>query len=307
MLLQPASLKKGDKIYILATARSMDAEELQPAVALFESWGLQVVLGKTIGRKHFQYGGTDDERFEDLQYALNEESIAAIFCARGGYGTVRFADRLNYSKFMLRPKWLIGFSDITFLHTPISNALGIQTLHAIMGVSVPTATPEAVETLRKELFGERNKYEIPADVLNRKGAASGILIGGNLSVLYAITGTKTNLNTLGKILFLEDLDEQLYHIDRMMLNLKRAGKLDGLAGLVVGGFTGMRDNTKAFGFPKDNPFGKTAYEIIAEHVAAYNFPVAFGFPAGHISDNRALVMGRIYQLNASDKMVTLQS
>jgi muramoyltetrapeptide carboxypeptidase len=176
-----------------------------------------------------------------------------------------------------------------------------------MGLSVPTATAEAIDTLRKELFGERNKYELAPNALNRSGAASGILIGGNLSILYAITGTKTNLNTSGKILFLEDLDEQLYHIDRMMLNLKRAGKLDGLAGLVVGSFSEMRDSTQAFGFAKDNPFGKTAYEIIAEHVAEYNYPVAFDFPAGHIADNRALVMGRIYNLEVADNKVTLHS
>lgn len=297
MLLRPPALQKGDSIYLLSTARKISLEELQPAIQTFETWGLKVVIGKTIGKEFRQFAGTDAERKEDFQFALNDTSIKAIICARGGYGTVRMMDDLNYDEFMKHPKWVVGFSDVTFLHTDISNNLGIQTLHAVMPFSFLKATLEAIETLRKELFGVKNEFEIAPHELNRIGNAEGILIGGNLSILYSITGTKSGINTSGKILFLEDLDEYLYHIDRMMMNLKRSSKLNDLAGLVIGSFTEMKDNKVAFGC--------TAYDIIAEHVAEFKYPVCYNFPAGHIEDNRALVIGRKYSLQVSNDSVKL--
>jgi muramoyltetrapeptide carboxypeptidase len=297
MLLRPPALQKGDSVYILSTARKITLKEIEPAVQKFEEWGLKVIIGETIGKEWRQFAGTDEERKRDFQKALDDNNVKAIICARGGYGTVRMMDDLNYDEFTKHPKWVVGFSDITFLHVHISNSIGIQTLQGLMPFSFPKATPEAIETLHKELFGTKNEYEVPPHELNRPGSAEGIMIGGNLSILYSITGTKSGMNTTGKILFLEDLDEYLYHIDRMMMNLKRSGKLQGLAGLVVGGFTEMKDNKV--------PFGCTAYDIIKEHVEEYNYPVCFGFPAGHIEDNRALVMGRTYSLQVSKDVVRL--
>ncbi len=295
MLLRPPSLKKGDSVYILSTAKKISREEIDLAVKTYESWGLKVIIGDTIGKEYNQFAGTDEERLRDFQKALDDPNIKAIICARGGYGTVRIMDELIFDEMMKHPKWIVGFSDITFLQTHISNNIGIQLLHAHMPIQFEHAAPESIETLRKELFGEKNEYVIPTHELNRKGEAEGILIGGNLSILYSITGTKSGMNTDRKILFLEDLDEYLYHVDRMMINLKRSGKLQGLSGMIVGGFTDMHDN--------QIPFGKTAYEIIAEHVSGFNFPVCFNFPAGHIEDNRALVIGRIYKLQVGKDAV----
>jgi muramoyltetrapeptide carboxypeptidase len=297
MLLRPAYLQKGDSVYILSTARKITGPEIAAAVQAFESWGLKVITGPTIGKQDHQYAGTDKERLEDFQAALDNPEIRAIICARGGYGTVRIMDDINYDKFMLKPKWIVGFSDVTYLHMHLAGSIGVQTLHSIMPVQFPKSTPEAIETLRKELFGETNEYVIPSNALNRTGQASAVLLGGNLSILYSITGTKSGFNTFGKILFLEDIDEYLYHIDRMMMNLKRSGKLDGLAGLIVGSFSDMKDNAI--------PFGKNAFEIIAEHAAPYNYPVCFGFPAGHQGDNRALVIGKSYKLQVTENGVKL--
>ena len=297
MLLRPQALQPGDTVYILSTARKITLEEITPAIHAFESWGLKVVIGKTLGKEYRQFAGTDAERKEDFQIALDDKNVRAIICARGGYGTVRMMDDLNYDEFMKHPKWVVGFSDITYLHVHISNSIGIQTLSGAMPFSFAKSTPMAIESLKNELFGKRNQYIIEPNELNRKGEAQGILIGGNLSILYSITGTKSGMNTSNKILFLEDLDEYLYHIDRMMMNLKRSSKLHDLAGLVIGGFSDMKDNKVAF--------GTTAYEIIAENVAEYNYPVCYGFPAGHVDDNRALVIGGTYKLSVGDKEVKL--
>jgi muramoyltetrapeptide carboxypeptidase len=292
MLLRPPALKKGDTVYFLSTAKKVSLTDIAFANNLFVEWGLNVVFGKTIAAEYHQFAGDDQLRRLDFQTALDDTNIKAIICVRGGYGTVRMMDDLDYHVFMRHPKWIVGFSDITFLHTHISNTLGIQTLHASMPFMLENKSEAAIETMRAELFGEKTHFDIPTHPLNRAGSDKGILIGGNLSILYSITGTKSGMNTVGKLLFLEDLDEYLYHIDRMMLNLKRSGKLSELAGLVVGGFTQMHDN--------EIPFGKNAYEIIAEHVKEYDYPVCFDFPAGHISDNRALVMGRKYTLEVGE-------
>lgn len=295
MLLRPPSLKKEDTVYFLSTAKKISREEIDLAVKTYKSWGLNVVIGETIGKEHNQFAGTDEERLCDFQKAIDDPNVRAIICARGGYGTVRIMDEIIFDDFLNHPKWLVGFSDVTFLQTNISNNIGIQCLHAQMPIQFEKATPESIETLRKELFGEKNEYEIAPHELNRVGEAEGILIGGNLSILYSITGTKNGMNTDRKILFLEDLDEYLYHVDRMMMNLKRSGKLQNLAGLIVGGFTDMHDNKI--------PFGKTAYEIIAEHVSSFSYPVCFNFPAGHIEDNRALVIGKSYKLEVKKNLV----
>ena len=299
MLLRPPVLQKGDHVCILSTARKITLEEIAPAIQIFESWGLKVVIGSTIGKQDNQYAGTDSERLEDFQLALDNPGIKAIICARGGYGTVRMMDEINYDEFMKAPKWVVGFSDVTYLHTHISNIIGVQCIHSIMPVQIPKSTPLAIETLKNELFGIPNDYTLAAHELNRLGESRGALIGGNLSILYSITGTRSGINSFGKILFIEDIDEYRYHIDRMMINLKRSGKLENLAGVVVGAFSEIKDNTI--------PFGKSAYEIIAEHVSGYQYPVCFNFPAGHIADNRALAIGKTYSLKVSDSGVSLSA
>jgi len=294
-LIHPPFLKKGDKIAIVASARKISMQELQPAIDIFKSWGLEVVLSKNLLGSDNQYSGTDAERTQDLQEALDDNTIKAIISARGGYGTIRIVDKINFTKFRLQPKWVIGYSDITVLHSHIHN-FGIETLHATMPINFSVNT-EAVETMRKTLFGEKLKYEIEKHSLNREGFAEAQFVGGNLSLLYALTGSNSSLHTKGKILFIEDLDEYLYHIDRMMVSLKRSGKLSDLAGLVVGGMTDMKDN--------QIPFGKTAEEIIMDAVKEYKYPVCFNFPAGHIDKNLAIPLGRTVRLIVGENETTV--
>jgi len=284
----PTYLKKGDKIGIIATARKISEAELEPALKIIEKNGLVPVLGKYLFHSYNQFSGTDAERCADLQAMLDDKSIKAIFVARGGYGTVRIIDKIDFSNFKKNPKWIVGYSDITVLHAHINKVLGISTLHATMPINF-LQDAYATETLFKALFGEKLHYEFAAHKLNRKGKVEGELVGGNLSILYALSGSISDINTNNKILFIEDLDEFLYHIDRMMVNLKRSGKLSNLKALIVGGMSDMKDNLI--------PFGKTAEEIIAEHVEEYSYPVCFGFPAGHIKNNYAIKMGSITKLN----------
>lgn len=287
----PKFLYKGDKIAIVAPAGKVKREVVNAAANMLESWGLQVVIGESLFDDHFQYAATDEKRLKDFQGALNNEEIKAILCARGGYGVVRIVDQLDFSKFSKHPKWIIGFSDITILHAHIHTQFGIETLHATMAAGLEDKT--STETLRKALFGEAIAYELRSHPLSRFGSAEGIVIGGNLAILCSLIGSKSDIDTAGKILFIEDIGEYLYRLDRMMLQLKRAGKLENLVGLIVGGMTDMLDN-------KD-PFGKTAYEIIAETVKEYDYPVCFDFPAGHQEDNRSLIFGRkaILSINES--------
>jgi muramoyltetrapeptide carboxypeptidase len=287
----PSYIKKGDKIGIVSTARIISKKEIYPAVKIFKEWGLEVVLGKHLFEEYNQFAGTDEQRTADLQQMLDEHSVKAIICARGGYGTVRIIDKLNFSNFIKKPKWIAGYSDVTVLHSHIHSNFGIETLHSTMplNISENKFTEESLESFRKALFGEKITYSLKTSSLSRKGKAEGILVGGNLSILYSLIGTKSDINTNGKILFIEDLDEYLYHIDRMMMNLKRAGKLKNLAGLIVGGMSEMNDNKI--------PFGKTANKIIAETIEEYNYPVCFNFPAGHKNDNRVLILGREIKFN----------
>lgn len=293
----PEYLQKGDTVGILATARKIDILSLQPGIKLLESWGLKVVIGKTIGKEDHQLAGPDWQRATDFQEMLDDPAIKAIWAAKGGYGTVRIVDRINFTNFKKKPKWIVGFSDVTVLHSHINN-MNIGTLHAVMAASAKTATPEAIETLRKALFGEQLEYHIPKHAFNKTGKAKGELVGGNLSVLYSIQGSPSAVDIKGKILFLEDLDEYLYHIDRMMMNLKRNGSLDGVKGIIIGGMTSMNDN--------DIPWGKDALQIIQDIVKDLKIPMAYNFPAGHIKDNRALIFGRTVTLDVNDNETILK-
>jgi muramoyltetrapeptide carboxypeptidase len=290
-MITPPYLRKGDKIAIVAPARKVSPEEMQPAMDVLKSWGLEVVAGKNLFHADQQFSGTDQERAEDLQAMMDDPAVKAIISARGGYGTMRIIDRLDFSAFKKSPKWLIGFSDITVLHAHI-HQFGIETMHAKMLFGF-MKNEESSESLRKALFGEKLVYSFETNSLNRRGNAEAPLVGGNLSLLYALKGSASDLDTKGKILFLEDLDEYLYHIDRMMLSLDRAGKLEGLAGLVIGGMSDMKDNPISF--------GKTAEEIIIDTVKRYNYPVCFNFPAGHIDRNLAMYFGRKVKLEVSEK------
>ncbi|MCJ8165601.1 LD-carboxypeptidase [Pontibacter sp. E15-1] len=291
------ALRPADRIAIVATARKITAPEVEVAVRTFESWGLEVVLGETIGANYNQFAGDDALRLQDLQRMLDEPGIKAIICARGGYGTTRIIDQVDFTQFQKHPKWLVGFSDVTALHSHI-HTLGIESVHAIMPVLFPKAgTEDSVETLRKVLFGEDIRYRAAPHPFNRTGTGRGQLVGGNLSMLHTLTGTRSDSGTDGKILFLEDLDEYLYHVDRMLVHLDRSGKLANLAGLIVGDMSDMNDNAV--------PFGKTAYEIILEHTGRYNYPVCYGFPVGHEPLNLALVCGRTAQLEVQPDGVTM--
>ena len=290
---KPASLKKGDKVVILSTARKISEEEVWPAIEVLNKWGLIVVLGKNLYEEEDQFAGSSVQRTTDLQQALDDNGIKAIFCARGGYGTVKIIDSLDFSKFKKSPKWIVGYSDVTVLHNHINQNHQIQTLHATMPINFSSNTDESLSCLRTALFGEELGYEFDTNELNRDGVGEGLLVGGNLSIVYSLTGTNSQIDTAGKILFIEDLDEYLYHIDRMMMNLKRAGILENLAGLIVGGMSDMNDNAIAY--------GKTAKEIIFDAVAAYEYPICFDFPAGHIDDNRTLIMGERVELKVQEK------
>lgn len=265
------------------------------AIDTFESWGLKVVLGNTIDKIHHQYSGTDAERRADLQHMLNDPNIKAIVAARGGYGTVRIMDDLDFRSLLDAPKWIVGFSDLTFLHAQLNCNIGMESLHATMPIAFQKNSDDAIQSLKDALFGNPLHYEFPSHPLNRNGNMQGEIIGGNLSILYSILGTKTILQTSNSILFLEDLDEYLYHVDRMVIAMKRAGKLKNLKGIIIGGMTEMKDN--------EITFGMNALEIVHEHVDEYDYPVCFGFPAGHVPDNRAIVMGRQAKLSVSDTCV----
>ena len=307
-MISPPSLHAGDTIAIIPTARAITAEELRDGITLAESWGLKVRQGIGIGRKHFQQAGTDAERAADLQAAIYDPAVKAIWCARGGYGTIRIMDRVDLSPLERNPKWIIGFSDITVLHNALHH-VGVASLHAQMPFAIGNKTEDCRESLRRALMtsewsmanSEWVSYPFTNDhsPFTRAGSCEGVLIGGNLSILYAMRGTPYDMDPAGKILFLEDLDELRYHMDRMIQNLKHGGWFRDLAGLVVGGLSDMRDKN-----PED-PFGMEAEQMIAEAVAPYGYPVCYGFPAGHIADNRALVMGAKAKLSVTANGATL--
>jgi len=288
-MIEPPFLKPGSTIGIVATARKLTWEELEPTVGVLADAGFKVRTGQRMFGAENQFAGSDGDRASDMQRMLDDPDINAILCARGGYGTVRIIDKLDFTEFRKHPKWLCGFSDITVLHAHINQNCGVATLHSSMPLSMKDLPEDhaQITTLINSLKGELPSYDFPSHPLNRIGTMEGEIVGGNLSVIYSILGSESDINTDGKILFLEDLDEYLYHIDRMMMNMKRNGKLSKLSklkGLIIGGMSDMNDNAI--------PFGKTAEEIIREAVNEFDYPVCFNFPAGHIDDNRALILGK---------------
>ncbi|MEN9980316.1 MAG: hypothetical protein RL542_103 [Bacteroidota bacterium] len=295
-MITPPYLQKGDTVAILATARKHIVKSMQPTIDLLESWGLHVVIGKSIGLEENQLAGTDAQRAADLQEQLDNPNIKAIWCARGGYGTVRVVDLIDFTQFKKHPKWLVGFSDVTVLHNHL-NTMGYKSIHGIMPISLAKATPEAIESLRLSLFGQPLQYAIDSHPMNRLGKASGELVGGNLSILYSLLGSPSAIDCKDKILYIEDLDEYLYHIDRMMMNLKRNGCLESLKGIIVGSMTDMKDN--------DIPWGKNALEIVQDVTKKYDIPMIFNFPAGHIHDNRALILGSNVTLEVTENCSTV--
>jgi len=290
-------LKSGDKVGIVCTARSYDHERLQYALPHFEKWGLQVKIGKTVGAVDHQYAGTDALRAQDLQEMLDDPELSAIVCAKGGYGTVRILDQLNLDKFVEKPKWITGFSDVTALHAHIHQLTGLPTMHAPLLSVFKRTDEQTIQSFQAALFGEPLTTSSLSHPFNRTGEAEAVLVGGNLSVLFSVLGSVSDLDTRGKILFMEDLDEYLYHTDRMMVAMKRAGKLSEIKGLIIGGFTKNKDN--------DIPFGKTAEEIILEHTAEFDYPVAFGFPCGHVKDNRTLLLGMEAKMRVNETGMVL--
>ncbi|MEY4835232.1 MAG: hypothetical protein RI980_1347 [Bacteroidota bacterium] len=293
----PPFLKAGDTVALVCTARKFFPEDAKPAIDLLESWGLNVKLGATIGLDNFQLGGTDSERAADFQAQLDDENVKAIWCARGGYGTVRIIDSLDFTNFKQHPKWIMGFSDVTVLHSQL-NVERVASLHSIMPFTVPTAPEEVKETLRQALFGETISYAIPSKSHDVNGTASGELVGGNISILYSLLGSKSAIDTKDKILFIEDLDEYLYHIDRMMYNLKRNGYFEQVKGIIVGSMTDMHDN--------EIPFGQNEVQIITEIAKGFSIPIAFQFPAGHQKDNRTLIFGSQVAFEVNEEEIKLK-
>ena len=299
----PPYLKPGDTIGITCPAGHISAAELGPAVATLQSWGFKLRLGSTVGKRDFTFGGTDEERTADMQQMLDDPSLQAILCARGGYGCIRIIDRLDFRKFAENPKWIIGFSDITVIHAHLNRNYRIASIHSKMCNSFPyrlnEAEPEQLKSIlsiRDALVGHRVEYPLPVDLNNKKGAGTGLLVGGNLKTIETLAGTASDIHADGMILFVEDVGEYLYSIDRMFFSLKRTGKLDRLAGLLIGGFKVKPDD------PGDE-FGRSVYNIVLDHVSPFQYPVCFNFPVGHQKVNFALKCGVKHQLTVNDQEV----
>ncbi len=293
----PDFLKEGDKVAIVCPA-SFIRGSIDVGIKTLESWGLEVVIGKTVGASFHQFAGDDNLRTADLQWALDDPSIKAVFAARGGYGCVRIVDQIDFSSFEKDPKWLVGFSDITVLHSHIQRNYKIATIHGQMPKSFETGTKASLETLKNALFGHTMDFDYEQTLFpNRAGKGEGKLVGGNLAILLSVLASNSDVNYKNKVLFIEDVGEAYYSVDRMLRALKRAGKLKKLNGLIVGGFSAMKDN--------DPAFGQRVEEIVWDIVKEYDFPVAFGYPAGHIDDNHALVFGRKVKLQTTADSVQL--
>ncbi|MCZ4695473.1 LD-carboxypeptidase [Ancylomarina euxinus] len=297
-MFQPSALKKGDKIGIVAPAGKIAKQKILTAQKVLESLSYEVILGKHIFDEHHIFAGTDKDRAKDFQFMLDHEEVKAILCARGGYGSIRIIDKLRFDGFEKHPKLLIGFSDITIFHARL-NHLHFGSLHATMPINFTENLTDSssLQKLTDYLEGKITNYQIPHHNLNRSGSSEAELVGGNLSIICSLNATDYELNTHNRILFIEDLNEDLYHLDRLMLSLKLSGKLAHLEGLIIGGMSDMKDG--------ETPFGKTAYEIIKESVQEYNFPVIFDFPAGHIDENWPLPLGKKVKFEVSEKDVKL--
>ena len=297
---EPTPLQPGSTIRIVSPAGKIEEKHVMPAVNWLEKQGYTVKLGKHVFARHFQFAGTDEQRADDVQKALDDPDCDIIICSRGGYGTVRIIERLDLTRFLEKPKWLVGFSDITILHSRLHN-LEVPTIHGVMPRYFFDDNGELREdltTMMKLVKGEGISYNIDVAEFDRTGTASGQLVGGNLSIVSSLCGTKYDIDTRGKILFLEDIDEFLYHTDRMVHQLKLSGKLDNLAGLILGDFTDMKDN--------ESPFGQTVHEIFAEAVKDFDYPVCHGFPAGHDKKNLALAFGRDWELEVAESGTRLR-
>lgn len=301
MIKVPGYLKKGDTIGIVCPAGYMAAERVQACIDTLEQWGYKVKKGETVGGNSSTYfSGTDEERLADFQQMLDDDEVNAVLCGRGGYGTGRIIDQVDLKKFKKKPKWIIGYSDITVLHCHIYSNYYISTLHAPMAGAFNDGgnTNEFVVSLKNALEGKKAKYVCPPHEFNRKGEAIGELVGGNLALLSHLTGTDSDIKTRGRILFIEDTGEYIYNIDRMLYQLKRSGKLAKLAGLIVGGFNDTKDT--------ERPFGNTIHGIIRDIVKEYDYPVCFDFPVSHTDRNYALKIGVGYKLKVSKAKVTLE-
>lgn len=301
-LKQPPYLKTGDTVAIVAPSGILNnrSKEVDQAKDLLKSWGLYVVVGKHIFNQNNHFAGTDAERCEDLQKALDDPKIRAIWCARGGYGTVRILDMLDWTTFKKKPKWFIGYSDITAIHNDIHN-LGVESLHAMMCTSLTddlSKVEESISTFKDAVFGEALKYKLEGSEYNKPGEASGQLVGGNLTMLHTMLGSRTSIDVSGKILFIEEIGEYKYHIDRMLQSLKRAGYFNNCKGLIVGDMTKLRKNTTLW--------GSSIEELILDALSEYQFPIAFNMHAGHEHDNRALILGRNIKLSVSKDASTIE-
>ena len=301
MIATPPYLNKGDVIGIVCPSGFMPVEKASECIrVLNEEWGFQTKVGKTLGNQFNYFSGTDEERLNDFQQMLDDDEAKAILCARGGYGLSRIIDKIDFKKFKKQPKWIIGYSDVTILHSHLYSNYYISSIHAPMAAAFNDAgyINRFVESLRHALEGKKLKYSCDPHEFNKKGEAIGELIGGNLTLLAHLAGTDSDIKTRGRILFLEDVGEYLYNIDRMMYQLKRSGKLSRLAGLIVGGFTDNKDT--------DRPFGQTAYEIIHDAVKEYDYPICYGFPVSHEKENYALKIGVGYKLEVRKSKVVLE-
>ncbi|WP_231490527.1 LD-carboxypeptidase [Pedobacter sp. Leaf170] len=294
MIKQPPYLKKGDKIAIVCPAKKLP-KPIDYAIALLERWGLEVVIGKSVYAESHQFAGTDELRAADIQQFLDDKEIKAIIAGRGGYGSIRIIDELDFSTFEKSPKWIIGFSDITVLLSHIFAKYETQSMHAQMPYTFEEATPESLLSLRKAIFGETQSYEYESSFQNRAGASTGVLIGGNLTLLCFLAGSASEIDYDGKILFIEDVGEQEYSIDRMLRMLKRAGKLAKLKGLIIGAFNEISE--------EKIPFGQTADEVIWDIVKDYDYPVCFNFPSGHIDNNLTMIVGAKVKLDVENNKV----
>jgi len=298
-MIQPSHLKQGDTIGIVCPSGHIPLEKVQNCIQILEKWGYQVRLGKTVGAKKDSFSGTDTERVADLQFMLDDPSVKAILCARGGYGASRIIGAINFKRFNEQPKWVIGFSDITVLHAAILQE-NCMSIHGPMAAAFAKgeAGEPYIQSLKKVLEGEKTKYNTPAHAMNNLGISNAEMVGGNLCILAHLIGSKNEVETSGKILFLEDVGEYHYNIDRLMIQCKNAGMFDHLSGLVVGGFTDLKDAS--------TNFGATAYEIIKEHTSAYTYPICFDFPISHSLSNYAIKQGQKYSLEVSQAGVSLQ-
>jgi muramoyltetrapeptide carboxypeptidase len=301
MIATPPYLQKGDVIGLVCPSGFMPVEKASECLrVLNEEWGFLTKVGRTLGNEFNYFSGTDDERLNDFQQMLDDEEVKAILCARGGYGLSRIIDKIDFKKFKKQPKWIIGYSDVTILHSHLYSNYYISSIHAPMAAAFNDTeyTNRFVQSLRHTLEGKKIKYSCEPHEFNKKGEGIGELVGGNLTLLAHLAGTDSDIKTRGRILFLEDVGEYLYNIDRMMYQLKRSGKLSKLAGLIVGGFTDSKDT--------ERPFGQTAYEIIRDVVKEYDYPVCYGFPVSHGKENYALKIGTGYKLEVRKSRVVLE-